>query len=197
MNQHHPHPQFHPQFQPQPAPIPAGSQPTGPVHPGHQPTARRPKRFGWLAICLVGVVGLVLGSAIGSAGDPAAGAISAAPGATVTATATITAGGTEQAEARQPAPTATVTVTAKAKPVPEPAAPAEITDGSYLVGEEIATGTWKSGKSDGLCYADTKNSKGDILEQELASEGATTIILIKKNAYIFTSSGCGSWRKVG
>jgi hypothetical protein len=48
----------------------------------------------------------------------------------------------------------------------------------------------------GLCYADTKTKKGDILEQEVGSDGESVIIRIKPNAYTFSSSGCGTWKKV-
>lgn len=72
-----------------------------------------------------------------------------------------------------------------------------IGDGSYLVGSEIKPGTWKSsGVKDGLCYADTQNEDGDILQQEVAAEGSV-IIRITEKAYTFKSSGCVGWKKVG
>lgn len=72
-----------------------------------------------------------------------------------------------------------------------------IGDGSYLVGTEIQPGTWKSsGVEGGLCYADTQNEAGDILQQEVAAEGSV-IIRITGKAYTFKSSGCVSWKKVG
>jgi hypothetical protein len=35
------------------------------------------------------------------------------------------------------------------------------------------------------------------LEQEIGSAGESVIIRIKSNAYTLTSSGCGTWKKVG
>ncbi len=80
---------------------------------------------------------------------------------------------------------------------PSSGSASEIGDGSYLVGSEIQPGTWKSsGVEGGLCYADTQNKGGDILQQEVAAEGSA-IIRITEKAYTFKSSGCGSWKKVG
>ena len=73
-----------------------------------------------------------------------------------------------------------------------------VKDGEYLVGREIKTGTWKAANppEDELCYADTENKKGDILEQEISSDGQSVIIRIKPNAYTFTSKDCGTWHRV-
>ena len=46
------------------------------------------------------------------------------------------------------------------------------------------------------CYADTKNKKGDILEQELGPPGESVIIRFQSGAYTFTSRRCGTWKKV-
>ena len=74
---------------------------------------------------------------------------------------------------------------------------AGITDGSYLVGTEIALGTYKSSGGGSLCYADTQDKAGNILEQEVGAQGASVIIRILSGAYTFKSSGCGTWTKVG
>jgi hypothetical protein len=66
-----------------------------------------------------------------------------------------------------------------------------------MVGSEIALGTWKSTGGASLCYADTTGKAGDILEQEVGANGAGVIIRIKAGAYAFTSSGCGTWTKIG
>src|SRR3954452_19703693 len=67
------------------------------------------------------------------------------------------AGGSEDtpaSTAAEPTATETVTVTETADPEPASGSGAGITDGTYLVGSEIAPGVYESGGAeDGLCYA--------------------------------------------
>lgn len=169
-----------------------------PGRPVPPPKAPKVKRFTTLAAVLFAVGGLLVGC---MAGNAAAGGSKATAGATVTATATVTekAGGAPAAGATVTVPGPTVTVTQPAAPPKEtkPAAPV-IGDGSWLVGTDIAIGSWrtKEAVSGGLCYADTQDKAGNILEQEVTPSGKT-IIQIKKGAYKFTSRGCGEWEKVG
>lgn len=87
------------------------------------------------------------------------------------------------------------------KPADEPTeeTSGEISDGTYLVGDEIETGKWQSsGVAEGepYCYAQTESEDGDILEQEVTPKGKT-IVRITSKAYSFESNGCGTWKKVG
>jgi len=196
----------------QPPPnYPPQGQPYGPYNPGPaQPLPKPKKSRKWL---LAGVGGFLLGTIIGCAGGSAEHATTAVPAAGPAPTVTVTQPGktvtepgktvTEKGKA-EPAPT--VTVTEKA-PEPEPTSDEEggaqddgaISDGTYLVGDEIKTGKWQSpGVADGepYCYAQTETEDGDILEQEVTPKGKT-LIRITSKAYSFTSSGCGEWKKVG
>lgn len=125
-------------------------------------------------------------------------------------------GGGKKAEAK-PAPTATVTVTAKAakvnaekpkggaKPAGKAAAPAgpetTVGQGSYLVGEDIAVGTYRTGgpaASDvPLCYwARAKDSSGDM-DSIIANgtpQGPARVTVNKGE--MFETNGCKEWTKV-
>lgn len=153
---------------------------------------------------LIGVIGNAVNPAPVAAGT-------ATPAPTVTVTATVQA-----TSSAAPAPAATVTVTAKAEPAatvtvtakakaPDvPKAPAEpaVSDGDYLVGSDIAPGTYKTtGNAEdqdgiGMCYADTETKSCGINAQEVTNKGRT-LIRVKTSDYTFSSSGCGDWKKVG
>lgn len=128
-------------------------------------------------------------------------------------------GGAEGKEAgARPAPTVTVTFTAK--PVPasadkpgraaepaEKAAAAEGLDttvgqGSYLVGEDIAAGTYKTGGPTAsdvpLCYwARAKDSSGEVgsIIANGTPEGPSRVTVNKGET--FETNGCKQWTKVG
>ena len=179
--------------QPQPAflqpPTAAGPGMTPPLAPV-KPKKRAWFKSPWFLAPVTFLLGLMFGAAMNGG---SATAESPASTATVTkAAATVTVTSTQTADAK---PAATVTVTAAAPAAP--AAPAGITDGSYLVGTEIALGTYKSSGGGSLCYADTQDKAGNILEQEVGAQGASVIIRILSGAYTFKSSGCGTWTKVG
>lgn len=109
-------------------------------------------------------------------------------------------------EAAQPAPE--VTVTAKPEPAKtvektvEPAAEESFTDGTYLVGEDIKAGTYKTkgpGSTDILdsCYmeraSDDSGELESILDNEnLTGSGRTTL----SNGQVFTVSGGCEWSRV-
>ncbi|MFE2225866.1 hypothetical protein [Streptomyces kronopolitis] len=127
-------------------------------------------------------------------------------------------GGTDgkKAEAK-PAPTVTVTYTAK--PVPasadkpgKAAAPAEkaaaegpetaVGQGSYLVGEDIAAGTYKTAGPTAsdipLCYwARAKDSSGEVgsIIANGTPEGPSRVTVNKGET--FETNGCKQWKKVG
>ena len=194
-----------------------GEPPARPVFrvPERKPRAKRPWwKSPWFLAPLTFVVGLMLGFSTGAvamaspearAPRPTKTITKAAP--TVTTTSTMTATQSSSAASVAPAPTVTVTATTTATttstatvtaaaPTKE-AANSGITDGSYMVGSEIALGTYKSSGGGSLCYADTKDKAGNILEQEIGSSGETVIIRVMSGAYTFTSRGCGTWAKVG
>jgi len=156
---------------------------------------------------------LLLIGVIGNAVNPApvaAGTATPAPTVTVTATVQATSSAAPAPAATvtvtakaEPAATVTVTVTAKAKAPDVPKAPAEpaVSDGDYLVGSDIAPGTYKTtGNAEdqdgiGMCYADTETKSGGINAQEVTNKGRT-LIRVKASDYTFSSSGCGDWKKV-
>ncbi|MET7797894.1 hypothetical protein [Streptomyces decoyicus] len=175
-------------------PAPSGQPP----HPFAPPQVAEPPKKNHAALKIaVGVVcaGIVfgLGAAVGSGND-----------------------GGKKTEAK-PGPTVTVTVTAKtakaraeksksgAKPVERaeaPAAPdATVGQGSYLVGEDIAAGTYKTGgpaASDvPLCYwARAKDSSGemDSIIANGTPQGPARVTVNKGET--FETNGCKEWTKV-
>ncbi|UYB43624.1 hypothetical protein SLV14_006623 [Streptomyces sp. Je 1-4] len=125
-------------------------------------------------------------------------------------------GGGKKAEAKL-APTATVTVTAKAakanadkpkrgaKPAEKPAAPAgpdtTVGQGSYLVGEDMAVGTYRTGgpaASDvSLCYwARAQDSSGDM--DSILAHGTPQgpVRVTVSEGETFETNGCKEWTKV-
>ncbi|MBO0915922.1 hypothetical protein J1C73_16880 [Streptomyces laculatispora] len=140
-------------------------------------------------------VALLIGAGIGSSGEADADSktgASAKPVPTVTATETAKAA---------PAPTVTKTVTAKPKQTKE-AGPASTFsgDGEYLVGEDIAAGTYKTAGGDGSfgCYwARLKDASGEfdaiIANNNLDGPGRVTL---NKGEY-FQTKRCQEWKKAG
>lgn len=83
---------------------------------------------------------------------------------------------------------------------PAPAGPlTTFGNGTYLVGEDVAPGTYRSpAPQDGvikLCYWDVQDASGKILDQGVANEGPSRATL--KAGRTFTSNGCEDWSKVG
>ena len=189
---------------PSPPPYPhPGSQgpfglgaPTGPGQPGRD--SRR-----WLKYGAVALVSLFIGVGIGNSGSAAdtgkktAGA-KAAPRPTVTATRT------PQAAAAEPAPTVTRTVTAKPKKPKKTKAPGPATsfsgEGEYLVGDDIAAGTYKTSgpESEFGCYWErAKDASGEfgsiIANNNLNGPGRVTL---NRGEY-FKTNRCEEWKRVG
>lgn len=148
--------------------------------PPQQAKRRKPKRWPWI---LGIVLAFGLGTAVGSAGKTAPASTGAAP-------ITVTSVDGTSAPAAAPAPAA-------------PAAPAgpktEFGDGTYLVGTDIAVGSYKSnGPREGSipnCYwarmKDDSGALGSILANN-SSQGATRLT-VKKGEYL-QIIGC-DWTK--
>ena len=173
-------------------------QPVPPVQPVKQ-------KGHWLRTILISAGALVLGIIFGSVGggaDPA----TAGPEATVTVTATATETVTAEApkgEAAKPAPTKTVTATVTAKPEkPKEPEKATIGDGSWLVGSDrdMAPGQYRTtgdvADQGGMCYAETLDENGEILENWLEDSGRV-IVNVPAAADVFNSDSCGTWEKIG
>ncbi|KJL37091.1 hypothetical protein RR49_01203 [Microbacterium ginsengisoli] len=71
--------------------------------------------------------------------------------------------------------------------------------GVYVVGTDVAAGTYRTGQIDsGLCYYAWKagtDSDSRILDNNVVQEGAATATL--REGQVFESSGCGTWTKLG
>jgi hypothetical protein len=80
-------------------------------------------------------------------------------------------------------------------PAPEPSGPlTSFDDGTYLVGEDIVAGNYKTAGPDaggiGVCYWDTK--KGDDFTGQDVKKGPTRATLRKGET--FSTSGCQEWQ---
>lgn len=190
-------------------PTPQWGQP--PVGP---PTSPRSGGPGWARKRIfipAGVVLFLFGAGIGASGGSGtttAADSKAAPAVTKTATATVTVTAkpaAETAEKVKPAPTVTVTKTTTVAPKakPKPKAVTIPGDGTFVVGDEVQPGTYKtSGPADSAfpnCYwARLKSTTGDF-DDIIANDnpkGQTTITISSSDG-AFESSGCEEWKKVG
>ncbi|HEX5567015.1 MAG TPA: hypothetical protein VFY14_08860 [Streptomyces sp.] len=189
----------------QPHPAPFGAPLPPPHAPFPQPPLKPPsRRKGWLTHGAAAFAALIVGVGIGSSGETDATASpgdSAKPGPQPTVTVTAT----EKAEAK-PAPTVTETVTAKpekAEPKKEEkteAANSFAGDGEYLVGEDIAAGTYKTAGPEGSwgCYWErSKDASGEfdsiIANNNLQGPGRVTV----NKGEVFKTNRCQEWQKVG
>jgi hypothetical protein len=139
---------------------------------------------------------LVLGIVIGSAGKGGATNPTAAP-APVTVTATVAGSGAAPATVTAPPVTVTATVTA-AGPAPAAGAqPTSVGDGVYVVGEDMAPGTYKvsAAVKDGCYWMITKSGTNgaDIIQNDLPTGGFPQVTLTKGQD--FTTNRCGTWAK--
>lgn len=130
----------------------------------------------------------------------AAGGSSPAPGPTVTVTRTVTA---------PPAPAVTATVTATVTepaavqaPAQQPAAaPGDTVAGSgtYLVGDDIQPGTYKTAGpgSLGMCYWERAKDSSGGFESIIANDNLTGqgVVTIKSSDKVFKTEGCQAWVK--
>lgn len=191
-----PQPPRTPQFGPA---APTGWDPAGwgpaPAHFGPPPQPGKPSR-GKAVIThgLVAVVALGLGAGLGSsaagANDNAATAVptvtrSAAPVPTVTATKP----GTAAAPKQQPKPTGATSQSA-----------AKVSgDGTYLVGQDMEPGTYKTkGPATGsLCYWErAKDSSGEFTSIITNATPTGTARVTVNKGEVFKTQSCQDWTKV-
>lgn len=71
-----------------------------------------------------------------------------------------------------------------------------IAPGSYLVGDDVKPGTYKS-THPGFenCYWEVSDKNGNIINNNWVIEGTSMIAVIPKSAYIFETHGCGTFYK--
>lgn len=70
-------------------------------------------------------------------------------------------------------------------------------DGSYVIGEEITAGTWRSTDSVSDCYWERTRPNGDTIANDFITfaSGRVTVNISGSDGS-FTTEGCGSWEKV-
>ncbi|MFF2043301.1 hypothetical protein ACFVVX_23055 [Kitasatospora sp. NPDC058170] len=153
-------------------------------------------------LVLIGGCNAVVSGGKGTGGTSAAADVPA-PTVTVTVTRTVTAPAPAQAA---PTVTATVVVTQPAE-VPPPAketpaaAPGDTVPGSgtYLVGEDIKPGTYKTAGpgSRGMCYWERGKDAAGGFESIIANENLTGqgVVTIKSTDKVFKTQGCQEWVK--
>ncbi|MEW1754683.1 hypothetical protein [Streptomyces angustmyceticus] len=183
-------------------PAPFGRQP----HPyAPPPVAQPPKKKHSALRIAVGVVCACivfgLGTAVGSGGDGAEKTV-AKPAPTVTVTVTAKAAAVKPKSAAKPAEKAR----SAAKPAKEADAPTgpDITvgEGSYLVGEDIAAGMYKTAGPDAsdspLCYWERAKDSSGEMDSIIANDtpqGPARVTVNKGET--FKTNGCKEWVKVG
>lgn len=95
------------------------------------------------------------------------------------------------------APTATPGPTPKPTPTPPPPEVFKtFDDGDYVVGVDIAAGTYRIREAADLCYWERLKGFGGTLDEIIANEnviGAYAVVTIGKFDKGFSSSGCGTW----
>jgi hypothetical protein len=70
-------------------------------------------------------------------------------------------------------------------------------DGTYIVGTDVAAGTWRSTGGD-LCYWARLSGFGGTLNDIVANDnahGGPAIVTIAGSDIGFATSGCGSWSR--
>jgi len=144
----------------------------------------------------VGLVGLVVGGLIGSAvGGGSKGEDGARPSETVTATETVTGA---QEDTAQGSADPVASDSPREGPADEFAG-----DGTFVVGDDIQAGTYRSaGPQGGLIsfcswerLSGTSGEVGDVIAAN-ATKGRTTVTIAATDK-AFTTTGCKSRQKVG
>ena len=70
-------------------------------------------------------------------------------------------------------------------------------DGSYIVGEDITAGRWRSANSVSDCYWERARSNGETIANDFITFAAGRVTVnISPSDGSFTTEGCGSWEKV-
>lgn len=189
------------QHPPQASPDSWGPGPAQPL-----PVTKPTRRKAWLTHGATAIVALLIGTAIGANGNdtwnpPTASEKPQAVEATTPTTEpepTSPAPETTEAEPASPAPE---TTTSEATPTKDPGPASTFAgDGEYLVGEDIAPGTYKTAGPDddfGCYWARLKNASGEfdaiIANNNLNGPGRVTL---KKGEY-FQTQRCQEWVKTG
>jgi len=95
-----------------------------------------------------------------------------------------------------PAETKTVTVTLTPPPPPGPKTTIE-TDGTFIVGTDIAPGTYRSSGKYGCYWARLSSfDTGDIIDNNNVNDGPQ-VVQIRPRHKAFMTRNCGNWQKVG
>ncbi|MGH3501210.1 MAG: hypothetical protein ACRDQA_10045 [Nocardioidaceae bacterium] len=183
--------------------------------PAQDSKPTKDRRWGKVAGFSVGALffGVIIGSAGGNGDEPTTAQAAAEPAPTVTVTTQAKAKAEPQpvktVKVKVPGPTKTVTkkvrvpgptktVTAKAE---DPAASGSIdNDGTYLVGEDIQPGTYRTkGPEEGsltdMCYyarlSGTSGELGDIIAN--GNPSGQTVVTISASDEAFETTGCQPW----
>ncbi len=187
------HPQ--PPFQPGPPMPPA---------PPARPARERKGHARWIIPTCTAVAGLIVGSASAQGEEPKAPM--AAPTVTVTAQASQGQAqpdrgredALEEREAAVAEREAKVKQAEAAKPA-QPKASASFGDGTYVVGEDIQPGQYKTKGTGDLCYwarlKSTDGGFGAIIANN-ASTGGQPVVTIKKSDKAVETRDCGDWTRV-
>lgn len=205
---------------PTPSGPPAAPRPQGPGVPSPViPKKRRPVLTHGAVALVALVIGVGIGHGGGSADDgkQAAGSATTSPATTASATTTPSQAptgapstqtpstqtpATEPPATEAPKPATTkpaVKPPVKPKPTAKPGPPTSFDgDGEYLVGEDIAAGTYRTaGPADFGCYWERdKDSSGEfdsiIANDNLSGSGRVTV----RKGEVFKTQGCLTWKKV-
>ncbi|MCO7192298.1 DUF4190 domain-containing protein [Pseudonocardia sp. McavD-2-B] len=99
-------------------------------------------------------------------------------------------------------PSFAVTTPAEAAPSPEPAAPGSIPGtGTFLVGEEVEPGTYRSTPTERVmswCYWSRLSSLDGTVDSIIANDGGDgpKVVTISPSDRAFETSGCNTWERV-
>ena len=69
-------------------------------------------------------------------------------------------------------------------------------DGKYLVGIDIAPGTWRASNPGGCYWARMRTFEGE-LSDIISNDYGGGLVTIASSDHGFSSSGCGTWTKIG
>ncbi|MFE2009797.1 hypothetical protein [Streptomyces sp. NPDC059491] len=170
--------------------------PPGPQWGRQEPVPARGRRA-VLTHSLAALGGIVAGVLIGVVGARSddGGGDSPSPASPTSAVATGTASATQGPSPARTPPQATSTVKVTAEEIPG--------DGTFLVGEEVRPGTYRSGgPTDPAapdCYwARLKGTSGDVSEiiANGSGKGQATVTVLDADT-AFQTSGCQVWKRIG
>lgn len=77
-----------------------------------------------------------------------------------------------------------------------PPLPQLVRDGTFVVGEQVSPGTYRTGRvSD--CYWARLRSDGGIIDNDFASAALEIVVMIQSSDAIFETQNCGTWTRDG